>query len=330
MEPFKSIEFIKCITRKTLSKDDVLMKKSVAVLMSTYNGENFVEEQILSILSQKNVVLSLFIRDDGSTDNTIEILKKIKSSQIKMIYQGENLGYGKSFFELVKKVPQNFDYYAFSDQDDYWDSRKMFNAIVKLEGMSEKRKLYFSNLNIVDNDLNFIEEKNFKNMTISLGSAFVRNRTAGCTYVFNKKLLETAKSFPVEKFSKRVEHDAIIYKICLATNGGVYYDNNSFIKYRQHDHNVTGTNQGVKKRIKKELFEQFNYKNKLMMETAKIMLDFLANYEICPETKILLEQISNYDRDLRAKWRLLFNTNMNSGVQLFNLKNKFEILTNTY
>lgn len=304
----------------------------MAVLMSTYNGDNFVEEQVNSILEQKNVSLSLFIRDDGSTDSTLNVLKSIKTERIKMIYQGNNLGYGDSFFELIKKVPTDFDYYAFSDQDDYWLPEKLCSAIDKLETKRECHKLYFSTLQIVDNKLNFIKIKDFNKMKISLGSAFVRNRTAGCTYVFNNSLFKLIKSYPFEKFSKIVEHDAIIYKICLATNGGIYYDENSYIKYRQHDNNVTGTKQGIKKRLNRELIEQFKNKdkNKLMQETAKEILNFLEEDMISSENEILLKQISNYDENIISRLSLLFNENMNSGVLLFNLKNKFEILTNVY
>ncbi|EOH77460.1 glycosyltransferase family 2 protein [Enterococcus malodoratus] len=306
--------------------------KKVAVLMSTYNGEDFVEEQIASILAQEKVAVTLFIRDDGSKDHTVSIIKKIGSPHIERIYQGENLGYGKSFFELVKSVPQNFDYYAFSDQDDYWLPEKLNQAIEKLEDMSEERKLYFSNLQVVDNELIFIKEKNFANMKISLGSAFVRNRTAGCTYVFNRNLFNLCRLYPIDGFSKMVEHDAIIYKLCLATNGGIYYDENSFILYRQHEYNVTGTNQGIKKRLKKELIDQFknDYKKKLMQETARIMLGFLKTKEIKSESLTLLEQISKYDENFVNRLFLIFNKDMNSGVRLFDIKNKFEILMNIY
>ena len=89
--------------------------------MSTYNGEKYIKTQIDSILEQDYREIFLAIRDDGSTDHTVEILKqyeeKYKNISVK---QEENVGVIKSFFELVQNADENSDYYAFSDQDDKW------------------------------------------------------------------------------------------------------------------------------------------------------------------------------------------------------------------
>ena len=93
----------------------------VAVLMSTYNGEKYIRDQIDSILSQIKVNVTLFIRDDGSTDSTVKIITQYteKYSNIKF-WVGENIGVGNSFMQLLYSLTDEFDYYAFSDQDDIW------------------------------------------------------------------------------------------------------------------------------------------------------------------------------------------------------------------
>lgn len=92
----------------------------ITVLMSTYNGEKYLKEQLDSILNQEQVDLKLLIRDDGSTDGTVNILKEYENSHTNIKwYSGLNLGCGKSFFQLVLDAPKS-DYYAFVDQDDVW------------------------------------------------------------------------------------------------------------------------------------------------------------------------------------------------------------------
>ena len=91
--------------------------KEITVLMSTYNGEMFIREQIDSILNSKDVELQLLVRDDGSSDQTIPILKSYQTKKKLSFYQGHNVRPAKSFMELLCKAPSS-KYYAFSDQDD--------------------------------------------------------------------------------------------------------------------------------------------------------------------------------------------------------------------
>ena len=92
----------------------------VAVLMSSYNGEKYIRPQIDSILAQEgNFELSLFVRDDGSTDKTQAILQEYAQKRKLTWYTGNNLGPARSFMDLLKKC-KGFNYYAFADQDDYW------------------------------------------------------------------------------------------------------------------------------------------------------------------------------------------------------------------
>ena len=113
----------------------------VSVLMSTYNGEKYLHEQINSILGQQGVEIHLLIRDDGSSDGTVEICKEYakKYNQI-TFYQGENLGVGKSFLDLLKHAP-DADYYSFADQDDVWLEDKIIRAVTMIKKAEYKKNL---------------------------------------------------------------------------------------------------------------------------------------------------------------------------------------------
>lgn len=89
--------------------------KSVQVVMSTYNGEKYLKEQIDSILSQEGVDVRLYIRDDGSSDRTTDILASYQEHKNVKIEKGNNLGFAKSFLTALDECDEA-DYYAFSDQ----------------------------------------------------------------------------------------------------------------------------------------------------------------------------------------------------------------------
>ena len=94
--------------------------------MSTYNGEKYLSQQIDSILNQKEIDVHLFIRDDGSYDNTWKLLEEYKQKYEKInIISAKNVGVGNSFMNLLYSVPNIYDYYAFSDQDDIWEPNKI-------------------------------------------------------------------------------------------------------------------------------------------------------------------------------------------------------------
>ena len=99
-----------------------MSNENVAILMSTYNGEKYLEEQVKSIISQDYTDWHLYIRDDGSTDNTVNLIKKIARDNEKITFLNENkpknLGVTGSFMDLLANTKAQ--YYMFSDQDDYW------------------------------------------------------------------------------------------------------------------------------------------------------------------------------------------------------------------
>ena len=120
----------------------------VQVLLSAYNGEKYIQEQIDSILNQSNVEVSLLIRNDGSTDDTRKILDSQSTQNIKCI-NDKNIGLVRSFVELINQADEA-EYYAFSDQDDVWDNDKLCSAISMLEDYKNMPAVYSSNARLVD------------------------------------------------------------------------------------------------------------------------------------------------------------------------------------
>lgn len=211
----------------------------MVVLMSAYNGEEYIKEQLDSIIAQDYNNLSILIRDDGSTDATADILKDYaeKHSSIHY-YQGENKGVWKSFFDLMHHVEEDAAYIAFSDQDDYWMPEKISKAVDILKKMEQNQPaLYCSNTTPVNEKLEKIKTTiHYKDFKPSFGNAIIQNINTGCTCVINRKLLETAV---VEEPKFMVMHDWWLYLIA-ACYGNVYFDEDSYILYRQHGENSIG------------------------------------------------------------------------------------------
>lgn len=211
----------------------------VAVMMSCYNGRKYIVEQIDSILSQSDVDIELFIRDDGSTDGTIEVLSyyDIKYSNIHVIFGG-NVGVINSFFTLLYGI-SGFDYYAFADQDDVWLPEKIIRAINKLN-LHKEPAMYFSKKIFVDEGLKRLSISDIDVRGTSIGMALLNGCAYGCTIVFNDDLHKLLCLYH-PNVTKLSMHDAWVYHVAAAV-GTVVYDKNSYILYRQHNGNVTSSN----------------------------------------------------------------------------------------
>ena len=122
----------------------------IYILLSTYNGEHYLNEQIESLVRQVDVNYKILVRDDGSKDSTHVILNKWQQLGFLTWYRGENIGFAESFMDLVQKAPKA-DYYAFCDQDDIWLPNKLKAAVEKLELLKSGPQLYCSNLFIYRN-----------------------------------------------------------------------------------------------------------------------------------------------------------------------------------
>ena len=216
----------------------------VAVLMSTYNGDKYLREQIDSILAQKGVDLTLFIRDDGSSDRTIDIVRQYLAREEKIVFfSGKNVGVGNSFMKLLYNCPDDYDYYAFSDQDDIWELSKLAVAINQLQ-KTKKALLYTCNQELIDKNgcsLGYRFPEDYQ-VYIELEALIQTNKLSGCTYVFTKQLkrmLSAIERRPSSELLRNRIHDVWVAAVAALDNG-IIYDKKAHIKYRQHENNVVG------------------------------------------------------------------------------------------
>lgn len=278
-------------------------KEQIDILMATYNGEKYLKEQIESILNQSYSNFRLIISDDCSKDNTKSILQDYskKDNRIIVYYQEKNLGYVKNFEFLLSKVENNL--YALSDQDDIWMPEKIEKAVEKIK--QDNADLYFSDLIIVDENSNKISESFWKQKGFykkvlkdkKHRGLLLNNYITGCTIVSKKEFLKDI--LPLPQNTKYMIHDYWI-AIVLSKKGKIVYDNNSYIKYRQHDYNQVGIKTKSKELkslneirnmfldVKIEHYEIFNLNKKLFNEKEqKLNEKALKYFKSLKNTKII-------------------------------------------
>lgn len=231
--------------------------KKVVVLMSTYNGDQYIVEQIDSILNQTYKNIAILVRDDGSSDNSTKILKEYeKNNEIELII-GDNRGFIRSFFDLIKHSPKG-DYYAFCDQDDIWMSEKIERAVRMLEKSNNALPcLYFSDYDYYDQDMQYVGRCISHKKGPSFKNSLVDCISLGISSVFNEKACVMMK----EKIPQDCcGHDWWAYMLCAGL-GEVIYDNTPTVKYRRHSSNVSPGGMGFIKfqawRIKKFLVNDY-------------------------------------------------------------------------
>lgn len=288
---------------------------TVTVLMSSYNGEQFIEEQIESILNQEGVNVNLLIRDDGSSDSTKIILNNYNKLNNVTVLFAENIGVVGSFLYLIDNAPDS-EYYALADQDDIWYPDKLKKAVEMLSNCgNEKPLLYGANQNCVDKYKNFMSlhfEKDIS-YTLNIEHVVFKNLLAGCTMVFNKNLLDILK---LDKKSRKIAfdrmHDVWILLIALIY-GNVVYDHRPCMDYRRHGNNVSDGSIIEKKskiieyskKIKNFLFREKDKQN-ICSKTAKIIINTYGNY-LTKEQRKNMKLLAFYKDNLGFKIKLIRN-----------------------
>ena len=280
----------------------------VLVLMSTYNGELYLREQLDSILGQKGVEVDLLVRDDGSTDKTFDILKEYAAEHGNMVItRGENVGFVRSFSILAEMAVEKkgseggYDYYAFSDQDDIWMPNKLKTACWRLSkrgGEEEVPMLFSSNSLFVDDSMRVLGMFHKETPHYTKQNVMIYPTEQGCSMVFNRRALELYDEHP----PKDAWHDRWMCLICNFLGKTVYCQSPLFY-YRIHGGNMIGRKQKLWDRIVddvkffltsdakiSQMAEEFYgaYENRLTDEDREEMRDFL-----------------HYKGSWRRKWRIM-------------------------
>ena len=222
---------------------------SVAVLLAAYNGINWIEEQVTSIISQKNTSIEIFISVDLSNDKTYEWCQDFakENINIKVLPYGKKFGgAAKNFFRLIRDVDfSRFDYVALADQDDIWNSGKLHHAIRVIE--KDDLDGYSSDVTAFwGNGREKLVKKSFPQKKFDY---FFEAAGPGCTYVLKQQSVQTFKKFLIKnwEYVNLVElHDWMIYAYFRSQGMRWKIDNKPLMRYRQHQHNQVGINYGLK------------------------------------------------------------------------------------
>ena len=223
--------------------------KKVAVILGFYNGNDYLETQVKSILEQDFKNIDIYIFDDNSTLNfEFKKLKLDKNTKykIKIFKRERNVGYAKNFLLGLKEVGNNYDFYAFSDQDDIWELDKINRGIEALNSKGYKfPNLYCSRTAYFNSDCSKeIGSSKIHSKKPTFANALLQNIAGGNTIIMNKLARKLViKTVKAESF---ISHDWWCYLIISGSGGLIIFDDTKTVKYRQHKKNLIGMNIGFK------------------------------------------------------------------------------------
>lgn len=223
---------------------------TATIILGTYNGAKYLGEFLFSLEQQTSQDFNIFVSDDGSKDETVNILKAstfYRKNRMRIVSNNLVHGAAGNFINGVNNAPEA-DYYFFADQDDFWNKNKIE---IMTKQISSKNniipQLLFSDLEIVDKQLHTISESYFsftkfdpsKN-NLSFPRILIENRIPGCAMCLNNKLITLMRNSVDPQ--KIVMHDYIALLIA-AMFGEIHHTNQPLIQYRQHETNTIGAPQ---------------------------------------------------------------------------------------
>lgn len=225
-------------------------RPKIVILLATRNGSEFLQDQLASYCAQTYADWELLVSDDGSTDQTIEIIKDFakRTPQRVVVRPGPQLGFWQNFMSLVRSDDVEGDLFAYSDQDDIWFAEKLANAVNWFESLRDDAPaLYFTRTELIDADgaaagfsPRFTRPPGFRN-------ALVQNIGGGNTMVFNRAARSVLRATAADALL--VAHDWWTYQVVTGVGGVAYYDHWASLKYRQHGQNLIGANIGLRARL---------------------------------------------------------------------------------
>ena len=270
--------------------------------MSTYNGEKYIEQQLDSIFTSPQNIF-LYVRDDGSKDRTIEILKDygIKHAVSIEVNEGKNVGSAESFLTALRECPKA-DYYAFCDQDDVWIDGKLSAAMEQI-GATNQPVLWCSDYQVTDSDLHVIIQSVLEQPVQDSVRAVFYNNVPGCTMVFNWALMQELRKVEISNIRM---HDIMAINVALIT-GRVIFDRTPYVLYRQHGNKVLGYRHKkiqIGKWIKEKLELVINKENYSTSEYAQAVLNAFES-EMNAREKAEYKLISKMNGSLISRLKVL-------------------------
>jgi glycosyltransferase involved in cell wall biosynthesis len=224
--------------------NDLDTSDHVAILMCTFNGAAFLEDQLTSIEQQTHANWSLWVSDDGSSDDTVQIIERFASrvgTERVHFLRGPSQGFANNFFSLMGKVPlTSASYYAFADQDDVWLAPKLASAIMALKPHQNHMALYAGPTIYIDEHNQVLGHSTVFLKPACFTNALVQSIGGGNTMMINQSAFALISRFlPTVPL---VSHDWWIYILLSACGAQLVYDQNPWVQYRQHRANAMGMN----------------------------------------------------------------------------------------
>lgn len=288
------------------------MDKKIHILLATYNGENYLAEQLNSILNQTNTNWQLLIHDDNSTDNTVDIIKQYqKQNPDKIQFIDDDVSFGNAsanFSFLLEHVDS--EYIMFCDQDDVWLKNKIELTLEKMQDMEKTYQnlpiLVHTDLTVVDEELKVISKSYWKYQYIdpskdSLNRLLVQNTITGCTVMINRRLMNIALPIP---------NDAIMHDwwlgLVAAAFGKITYIDIPTVFYRQHSKNDTGAAKFNIKTIWKKMISLYKIDLQKYILQAKELLGRYQEEMAVDQKKLIIDFIETENSSwLKSKFILL-------------------------
>ncbi|AKK25084.1 glycosyl transferase family 2 (plasmid) [Pandoraea oxalativorans] len=216
----------------------------VAILLCTFDGQDYLAQQLESFEAQSHPHWEVWASDDGSEDDTRAILEAYQQKWPKgtlRLHVGPAAGFAANFLSLACQASLVADYYAYSDQDDVWEADKLVRAVKWLQSVPQNvPALYCTRTRLVDAGGNEVGLSPLFSKSPSFANALTQNIAGGNTMVFNNAaralLREAGEGLSV------VAHDWWAYMVVTGCGGTVFYDRAPTVRYRQHDGNLVGTN----------------------------------------------------------------------------------------
>lgn len=300
---------------------------TVAVLLSTYNGSKYIEEQLSSIVLQKSVDLTIWIRDDGSSDDTAGIAESFLQEHGARfnVVRGSNIGYRNSFDWLMANCC-DADYYAFSDQDDVWELDKLTRAIAEINRHEEDDVpvLYASAVRIVDENLEDIGFNGYKGFRYSIPSEFMRHRLSGHTMVWGRAM---HKRYLENRNLSCWSHDQQMVLASLMGPGKLVLDSSSYVMHRRLRNSVTPGGAGLKKRIAHELKLMLNSDE--IIGWAPLAGELLRKGDIYSEIdSTFLQLAASVNDSWPARRKLMAWSYVSCGIPLADLECRISLMLN--
>ncbi len=297
----------------------------VEVVMSSYNGEKSIVRQLDTIFAQKGVFITCTVRDDGSSDDTVQVLKEYRKNNANLfIIPGDNIGWERSFLDALRQS-QKADYYAFSDQDDVWFSDKIRYGVDVLEMAKYKEipLLYHCNKISVGESLKALKEQAYKiEKPLNRRNAIAQEYVQGCSCIIDinaKKLI--CNYVPSLKFP----HDYWVGLLCYYF-GEIFYSSEPFFYHVHHSNNASNDGSLWKSRFDRfrNFFKKSTYFNPCH--------DLLMGYRdlLTEEDTLFLNRVLSYKKNLRNRFFLLIDSKFRRKSVIGSIALKIQVLLGLY